>query len=192
MDAISAIYKAIPWCVRPVGFVGPDKMAKAIFDEFEYIDWKAAISNLVANQVEDAVIGRIESKLQEASRNTGLNIGWGTAIRRAQAQPAGTEYSAPFERGARILAERVFDVEMPDYKPTPPPKARCEAKWAAINHRARAKRLFNTGEFNAIDNAYRNGQISWRQRQEELARLNLDDIWQSGYYGATRRERRKK
>lgn len=195
MDAISALYKALPWCVRPVGFVGPDKMAKAIYDELEYIDWQKAITNLVANQVEDAVIGRIESKLQEMSVTTGLNIGWGTAIRRAQAKPAGTEYSEPFERAAAAIANTGFQVVMPNYAPKPVPKDRCAAKWGAIRHRARAKRLVNSGTvgyFNDVDNLYRTGQITWKDRQTILNRVDLNDIWQSGYYGARRSERGKK
>ncbi|MEM2002802.1 MAG: hypothetical protein QXT77_09175, partial [Candidatus Methanomethylicaceae archaeon] len=195
MDAISALYKALPWCVRPVGFVGPDKMAKAIYDELEYIDWQKAITNLVANQVEDAVIGRIESKLQEMAVTTGLNVGWGTAIRRAQATPAGTEYSEPFERAARAIANTGFQVVMPNYSPKPVPKDRCAAKWGAIRHRARKKRLLtagNVGYFHDVDNLYRTGQITWQDRQTILNRVDLNDIWQSGYYGARRSERGKK
>jgi hypothetical protein len=56
----------------------PDVMAKDIYNNWGYIDFKSAIDNIVANEVKDQVLGRTASWAQQAYQKNitgGLNRG---------------------------------------------------------------------------------------------------------------------
>lgn len=132
MDFIAALYKALPWCKRPVGFVGPQKQAQALYDNWEYINWREAMANLVENQIEDHVIGLIGQQTGQLSNRAGYtrdafggqNLGLGDQLDLSWASVPGN-----------LTADGVRRL-MADYVP-PAVEPGCNAaKWEAINRRA--------------------------------------------------------
>lgn len=129
MDFIGALYKALPWCVRPVGYVGPEKMAETLFREWQYLDLRKALGNIAAMQVEDRVIGELSRKLGAASASMGFQYNVG-------GQSVGLGEDAFGESGmipiSGDLVKKGIDAIMPYYDPPVVPKERCAKKWRDI------------------------------------------------------------
>jgi hypothetical protein len=87
-DVVNAIFDAIPlkdrWLVGKKGFgryYGPMKVTdklKVIYREADKIDIEKAFKNLMKNQAEDAIIGRLSQGGKDLAIYTGRPIGYGT------------------------------------------------------------------------------------------------------------------
>lgn len=86
-DAVNAIWEALPRSKRTAGLTKTgnrrtDRMLADIMRGFDSIDWHQAAANLVANQVEDAIIGRWARF--ENAQSLGSGPGAGTIMGRVR------------------------------------------------------------------------------------------------------------
>lgn len=79
VDTINAIYKALPADIRSATFrkggyvrVSPQVKAQTIYDNFDAVDINQAIENIVLEQLEDFVYGKLGQASASASKNLGL------------------------------------------------------------------------------------------------------------------------
>ncbi len=79
MDAINAIWKAIPFEKRPRGFQGPLEKARFIYDNFPLIVWDDAITNLIVDQIQDTLIAMGARQRQQAMADLGVPAGTANA-----------------------------------------------------------------------------------------------------------------
>lgn len=132
MDFIGALYKALPWCLRPVGFVSPAKQAEALWKNWEYINWREGMANLVENQIEDRVIGMVGQATGSLANRAGYtrdafggqHLGLGNELDLSWASVPGN-----------LTAEGVRNL-MADYVPPPVPEGCAASKYREIRRRA--------------------------------------------------------
>lgn len=79
-DAIESIWKAMPQRDRHAGLTSTgnrrtDSMIRDLYNGWDRIDWDQAIANLVANEVEDRLIGETQRTLNRATPNSGQGLG---------------------------------------------------------------------------------------------------------------------
>lgn len=97
-DFVNAIWKSMPRSQRHAGLTSTgnrrtDSMLKDIVNGWDTIDWDQAIANVVANEVEDAIIGRTARTLNAASVSSGPGFGtmthdaWGTPLSEGVVKP---------------------------------------------------------------------------------------------------------
>lgn len=78
-DLVDAIYDALPpehrlkW--KPDGPITPQEKLLAIYRGFEHLDLNKALLNVLRNQVEDAVIGRVTGAVQAEATSRGIILG---------------------------------------------------------------------------------------------------------------------
>lgn len=73
-DAISAIHDALPKEYQAKR-KRPDYMLKALYRHWDKLDVNQAIVNLLANHVEDAIVGRISGGAKEYASKHGITLG---------------------------------------------------------------------------------------------------------------------
>lgn len=80
-DVVMALWYALPASLRTKlwfseGYTNPFEKAQLIWEHADQLDWGQAVTNLVQNQIEDYVIGKIGSKVGEASHLRGSPLGY--------------------------------------------------------------------------------------------------------------------
>lgn len=134
MDFLGALYKALPWCVRPPGYVSPAKMAETLYKNWEYLDLREAMANLVKNQVGDAVIGKLQGVLGKQSGKMGLQYSIGGRM-----LGLGSEEPDPLTGIPGEAAANAVRLVMSDYVPPKVPKAVCDAKRKEVKRLGKEK-----------------------------------------------------
>ena len=79
IDWIDAFYDALPKRVKPkikAKYVGWDTRAKLVWKHRDELDWNKAWENLVLNEVEDRVIGKLAKGGKVLAQKTGRNAGF--------------------------------------------------------------------------------------------------------------------
>lgn len=79
-DFVKAIWETLPRSCRKAGLTKTgnrrtDSMIRDLHRCWDRIDWNQAIANLIANHVEDAIIGRISSAMNSLSMASGQGLG---------------------------------------------------------------------------------------------------------------------
>ena len=82
-DFVGALHDALPKAAQCVPGKGhfkctPQGQAKAVWDNFDQIDWPKAWENLAKNQAEDAAYGALGKALGKAAGKTGRPVGFQT------------------------------------------------------------------------------------------------------------------
>lgn len=76
-DFVNAVYKALPRDVRPYKRIGALEKASLVYKHFDRLDVQQALLNVVYNQIEDAIYGRIGRAVGRSHRrffeSTGYN-----------------------------------------------------------------------------------------------------------------------
>lgn len=102
-DAIQAIYDSLPWWARRfkgrdgrwrTRHFGPDERLEAIYEYFEYVDISDAIDNLISNEIQDQIAGRI-------SRGAHAAGGHGTGYKLSGANEVPYDAVSDVSRGVR-------------------------------------------------------------------------------------------
>lgn len=78
IDAIEALYEALPPELRkrPKRFVGWKGQAEAVYHHWDRINWNTAWENLVANEIEDRIVGKLGKGGKVLAQKTGRNAGF--------------------------------------------------------------------------------------------------------------------
>lgn len=120
MDFVEAFYKALPKCARPKGFVGPVRQAEAVYKNFELINLRELMINLLTMQVEDEIIGRQGQAMANFSNMTGSQAGYSFMLGRSnKAGPdgKGPQTAAPLPDLIKDQIRRSIETAMADYTP---------------------------------------------------------------------------
>lgn len=80
MDFATGVYKGVPKCLRPKGFVSTRKQLDTIWKHWDEIDWSIAVGELLAMQVEDRIIGEIAQRANAQMARQNLQLGYESAI----------------------------------------------------------------------------------------------------------------
>lgn len=90
MDWVDAVWKAIPKPLRTKGFMSPVDKAREIWAKWDVLDPQRAVAEIVAMQIEDALIGRSAQGWRQVAREAPFqrSIQSGEGYRRKAAQDA--------------------------------------------------------------------------------------------------------
>lgn len=69
LDAFYAIYDALPLRYKARGARRFEQHAAALYRNFEHVDWNKALENMIRNEVEDAILGRVGRSLAKGARS---------------------------------------------------------------------------------------------------------------------------
>lgn len=79
-DLVESIWEALPRSCRTAGKTRSgnrrtDRMLQDLYRCWDRVDWNAATTNIVKNEVEDAIIGRVNRFLNDLSKASGQGLG---------------------------------------------------------------------------------------------------------------------